>query len=169
MPEQVQPGTVSDGHGIVIAVTTVADYRNPTPAELAAGVRITYGLTPDGFALSRTFARVTSGRYTLKTALSYQGVETPALTLRYVYDNETPNPVQTALEPAGKDLYLYHALGYTNDHVFAATDKITEVVPITTVQSTAVPPTANSELAKQQIPDIRGEVASDVVVAAAVV
>lgn len=169
--EPVQKGQASDGRGIVLWIpgaAGVADTKNPTVAELTAPtvVRITYGLTPDGFDHGVDIAKITTGRYTLKQALTLDGIETDTVTIRYVYNRTTPTEVEEIFNTPGTDGTIVHILGYPNDHVIAAGTKVNAVIPVTTSVSTDVPPTANTELVKQQIPNIRGEVGREVEVVA---
>lgn len=166
--EPVQKGAAADGFGIVLWIPgadAIADVTAPTVTELAAGVRLTYGLTADGFAHAAEVAKITSSRYTLRQALTYDGVITDTVTLRYVYNRETPTEAETILSVEGTDGFLVHMLGYPNDHVIAASDKCNAVIPITTSISTDVPPTQNTELMKEQVPNVRGEVGREAVVA----
>ena len=169
--EPVQKGSPADGRGIVLWVPGadgIANVEAPTVSELtAAGVeRFTYGLTPDGFNHTADVAKITSGRYTLAQALTYDGVVTDTVTLRYVYNRTTPTDVESVLSTPGVDGFLVHILGYPNDHVIAAGDKINAIIPITTSISTDVPPAQNTELVKEQVPNVRGEVGREVAVVA---
>lgn len=166
--EAVQKGAAADGRGIVLWVPTIADTDNPTLAELTAtGVKkLTYGLTGDGFDLAVTINNITSTRYTLAQALKLEGTKDYTLTLRYVYNRETPTDAEVTLGTKGTEGFIAHILGYENGHVLEATDKINAIIPIRTATSTDVPPTANTELAKQMIPEIIGEVKTEVAIAA---
>ena len=168
MAESVQKGQAADGHGIVLWIPgadAIADVHAPTEAELALGERLTYGLTADGFNHAASVAKVESSRYTLAQALTYDGVVTDTVTLRYVYNREDPTDAETILSTPGEDGFLVHALGYPNGHELEAGDVINAIIPITTSISTDVPPTQNSELVKEQTPNVRGEVAREVTVA----
>lgn len=167
--EPVQKGAAADGHGIVLwipGVDAIADVNAPTLTELQLGVRLTYGLTADGFNHAADVAKVTSSRYTLAQALTYDGIITDTVTLRYVYNRQTPTEAETILSIPGEDGFLVHALGFPNDHVFADGDVINAVIPITTSIATDVPPTQNTELMKEQVPNVRAEVGREVTVAA---
>lgn len=165
--EEVQDGFAADGHGIVLWVESIADVFKPTAAEIAAGVRITYGLTPDGFSHDITINKVGSGRYTLENEIEYDGTEKHDVTLKYVYTRgTTPNEVQTLLGTAGVKGFLVHALGYPNGHQLAADDTVNAVIPVRTSKSKDVPATANTEATKEQKPNVTGRVALEVKIVA---
>ncbi|MEW2011418.1 hypothetical protein AB0300_18305 [Microbacterium sp. NPDC078814] len=167
MNEPVQKGTASDGHGIVVwlpgyegGAPTVADMNN------VANKRVTYGLTGDGFDLAVTINSITSTRYTLAQALKLEGTKDYTLTTRYVYNREEPTDAELVLGAKGTKGAFAQVLGYPNDHVFAAGDIINAIIPVRIGTSTDVPPTANTELAKQMIPEITGEVLTEVAIVA---
>lgn len=164
--EPVQDGAPADGHGIVIWAETLADPAAPTAAEVNGGTRITYGLTSDGFVHDVTINDMVRSRYTLDQELIGEGTKRHRVTTRYVYHRDTPNTVEGILGVKGTEGFLIHALGFPNDHVFEAGDKLNAVIPARVGTSTDVPPTSNSELAKQMIPEITGEVLQEVAVAA---
>lgn len=158
--EDIQRGTASDGHGIVLWVPTIEDLANPTVAELTAGTvkRITYGLTPDGFAHDTTVATITTGRFTLDQALELDGTVTDTVEVRWVYNRATPTVVETALGTPGVSGNLVKILGYRNDHVIDGDTKINAIIPVTTSIPRDVPPTQNSELVKVQKLNVTGKV-----------
>lgn len=165
--EVVQAGTASDGNGIVIwlpgyegGAPAVADMNN------IANKRVTYGLAGDGFDLAVTINSITATRYTLAQALKLEGTKDYTLTTRYVYNRETPTDAELVLGAKGTEGAFAQILGYPNDHVFEAGDKINAVIPVRIGTSTDVPPTANTELMKQMIPEITGEILSEVEVVA---
>lgn len=166
--EEVQESFGYDGMGVVLHCATIANPAAPTAAELAAGTPITYGLYgPTGYALETTINERTSTRYTLEQELSSEGTKKYKLTLLYVYNRETPTEVETILGTKGVSGYIVHALGYESGHVFAAGDKINDVVPIRTATSVDVPATANTDAHKQTMPSITGRVEQEVAVVAA--
>lgn len=169
MPEALQEGTLSDDHGIILWVDTI-DPDAPDVATLnaATNVRLTYGITADGFNLERTDQDATISRYTMKQILTKRGTTQYKLTVTYVYNRGTPT---VAEETLGKDAegtagYLVHVLGYENDHVFAADDKISHIIPVRITESSEGPRTANQELTKIVVPDITGLVREEVTVVA---
>lgn len=163
MNEPVQEGVASDGNGIVLVCAPFADIRRPTLAELTASstYRITYGLTTDGFDHQTDIAKITTGRWMLKQALSKDGVITDTVIFRYVYNRETPTEVEEMLGIPGVDYDIVVINGYPNGHVIDEDTKINVIIPITTSISKDVPPTTNTELAKEMSPNIRGEVARE--------
>lgn len=167
--EPVQSGTASDGKGIVIWAPTIADTDEPTVAELTGGTakRLTYGLTRDGFVLNVTINNITVGRYTLAQDLTLEGTKVYDLTTIYPYNRETPTDTEEILGAKGTEGYFVHILGYPNDHTIAAGTKVNAIVPVRIGTSTDTPPTQNTELTKQMIPEIIGEVKTEVSVVAA--
>lgn len=165
--EPVQAGTASDGHGIVI---WMPGYEGgvPTVADLTATAnkRLTYGLTGDGFDVAVTINSITSTRYTLAQALKLEGTKDYTVTTKYVYNRAEPTDAELVLGAKGTKGAFVHVLGYPNDHVFEAGDKINAIIPARIGSSTDIAPTANTELAKQMIPEIIGEVLTEVTVAA---
>lgn len=166
--EAWQSGFAADDHGIVLWVPTIADVHAPTVDELTASgvVRLTYGLTPDGFSHAPTVSKVTTGRYTSKQVVTYDGTITDEVTLRYVYNRENPTEVELAIGTPGVDGNIVHILGYPNDHIIDEGTVCNAVIPVTTSISTDVPATANTEAFKEQSPNVRGEVAREVEVVA---
>lgn len=166
--EPWQTGFAVDDRGIVLWVPAIADAFEPTVAELTASgvVRLTFGLTPDGFNHAPTVNKVTSGRYTSKQIITYDGTTSDELTLRYVYNRQTPTEVEEAIGMPGVEGNVVHILGYPNDHAIAAGTKVNAVIPVTTSLSVDVPATANTEAFKEQKPNVRGEVAREVAVVA---
>lgn len=165
--EPVQAGTASDGHGIVVwlpgyegGAPTVADMND------VANKRVTYGLTGDGFDLAVTINSITATRYTLAQALKLEGTKDFTLTTRYVYNREDPTDAELVMGAKGTEGAFAHVLGYPNDHTFAAGDKINAIIPVRIGTSTDVAPTANTELAKQMVPEIIGEILTEVTVVA---
>lgn len=167
MTEPVQAGTASDGNGIVVwlpgyegGIPTVEDMND------VANKRLTYGLTGDGFDVAVTINSITSTRYTLAQALKLEGTKDYTVTTKYVYDREEPTDAELVLGAKGTKGAFVHVLGYPNGHEFEAGDKLNAVIPARIASSTDIPPTANTELAKQMIPDIIGEVLTEVEIAA---
>lgn len=160
MNEPVQKGTPADGHGIVLAVPTIADLAKPTVAELTAATvkRATYGLAPDGFDWQTTIATITTGRFTLAQALQLDGTITDDLEVKWVYNRTTPTTTETLFGVPGVDTNIVVIYGYLNDHVIDASTKINGILPVTTSIPREVPPTANSELMKIQKLNVRGKV-----------
>ncbi len=164
MTEQVQRGTAADGHGIVLWAPTIADPKKPKLTELTGSsvVRLTYGLARDGFTHETEIATVTSGRYTLAQALQYDGTVTDNVTVKWVYNRETPTQVETTLGVPGVAGNIVHILGYPNDHVLAAGDKVNAVIPVETSIPKDIPPTENTELMKEQRLNVTGTVEREV-------
>lgn len=169
--ESVQQGFSANDHGVVLfvpGVDGILDPDAPTVDELTAAgvVKLTYGLTPDGYQLANTQNKITTGRYTMSQELTVDGTTSDALTLTYVYNRVNPTDVEAALGERGAEGFIVHALGYENDHVFAESDVINEVVPVRLSQAIAQSAAANAEPTKTQRPNITGRVAREAVVAA---
>lgn len=158
--ENVQRGVAADGHGIILWVPTIADLSAPKISELTANTvkKITYGLTPDGFAHDTTVSTINVGRFTLDQALEADGMITDTVEVRWVYNRETPTVVETALGTPGVEGNIVKILGYRNDHVIDADTKINAIIPVVTSVPRDVPPTANSELVKIQKLNVSGRV-----------
>lgn len=158
--EPVQKGTPADGHGIVLAVPTIANLAEPTVVELTAGTvkRATYGLATDGFDWQTAIAKITTGRYTLAQALQLDGVITDTVVVKWVYNRTTPTDVETLFGTPGTETNIVVIYGYPNDHVIDASTKINGIIPVTTSIPREVPPTTNSELMKIQDLNVSGKV-----------
>lgn len=165
--EDVQRGFAADGNGIVLFLESIEDPTAPTETEIAAGTRITYGLTPDGFNHTVEVATVTSGRYTLAQALTYDGVVTDNVEVTYVYNRENPTPVETLIGRQGVEGFIVHALGYPNDHELAAGDVVNAVIPVVTSIPRDNPPAQNTEATKTVRLNVTGAVGREVTIAAA--
>lgn len=164
--EEVQRGFAADNNGIVLWVPDIADPTRPTATEIAAGTRLTYGLTADGFQHTVEVATVTSGRYTLAQALTYDGVVTDSVEVTYVYNRETPTPVETLIGRQGEEGFIVHALGYPNDHELTTGDIVNAVIPVTTSIPRDNPPTANTEATKTVRLNVVGVVGREVAIVA---
>lgn len=166
--EDWQSGFAIDDRGIVLWVPVIAKTDAPTVAELTAAgvVRLTGGLTPDGFSHTPTVNKVTAGRYARKQTITYDGTVSDEVVVRYVYNRTTPTEVEEILGTPGVDGNIVHILGYPNDHTIAAGTKLNAVIPVTTSVSVDIPATANTEAFKETRPNVRGDVAREVAVAA---
>lgn len=164
--ETVAQGVVADGHGLVLFVPAIANPAAPTVTELSAvGVKkLTYSLTPDGFAHDTSVATVTSGRWTLAQALEYDGIITDTVEVTYVYTNTESDVARLTLTP-GIEGFIVKRLAIENGEAIVA-DQIVTVLPIKASIQRDVPPTQNSELAKIQKLNITGKVQRDVKVVA---
>jgi len=169
MAEEVQIGTSADDHGIALWIPAagLADPENPTAAELAAGIPLTYGLTPDGVNHTETVQTITTGRWTLGQAIELESRIDDTLELTYVYGRgQAVTDVQAVLGAKGTKGFFVKSLGYENGHVFAAGDVINAIIPGVVGTSRDVPPAANTELAKIVKINVSGKVYREVTVAA---
>ena len=164
--EEVQPGQVSDGHGLVLAVPAgvIQDRSAPTVAELTGPgvVALTYGLTADGFNHTVTTADITTSRYTLDQELTREGKATHAVSVKYVYENQASDVVRTTLVPGSK-WDIVHRLAVANEDAIA-NGQILDVIPIECGKSLKDVPTANTELTRSQKLNVIGKVELDAVV-----
>ncbi|UOQ60386.1 hypothetical protein MUN76_15360 [Leucobacter rhizosphaerae] len=164
--EEVQPGVAADGNGLVLWVPAIADPSAPKVSELtAAGVeKLTYGLTPDGFAHDTSVATITSGRYTLAQALELDGVITDTVEVKYVWEGTEDDGVRNVLTPGTKG-FIVKRMAVPNATAIAAAQMVT-VIPVQCSIQRDVPPAANTELQKIQKLNVVGEVQRDVAVVA---
>lgn len=164
--EEVQQGTAADGNGLVLFVPAIADPTAPTVTELTAVgvIPLTYGLAPDGFDHQTSVATITVGRYTLAQALELDGVITDTVVLKYVWQGTEDDVVRTALTPGTRG-YVVKRLAVPNGTPVAAEQLVT-IIPVQASIQTDVPPTANTELMKQQKLNITGVVQRDKAVVA---
>lgn len=164
--EEVQPGTAADGNGLVLWVPAIADPSKPKVTELTgSGVeKLTYGLTPDGFAHDTSVATITSGRYTLAQALELDGVITDTVEVKYVWQGTEEDGVRNVLTPGTKG-FIVKRMALPNATEVAA-DQLVTVIPVQCSIQRDVPPAANTELQKIQKLNVVGEVRRDVKVVA---
>ncbi len=164
--EEVQPGQVSDGHGLVLAVPfgVIKDRKKPTEEEMSGPgvVALTYGLTADGFVHTVTTADITTSRYTLDQELTREGKETHAVSLKYVYENKASDVVRTTMVP-GSRWDIVHRLGYENEERILD-GQILDVIPVECGKSLKDAPAANTELTRSQKLNVIGKVELDAVV-----
>lgn len=166
--EEVAPGIASDGHGLVLWVPEAGllDPSKPTVAELTDPevVPLTYSLTPDGFTHEVKVAQITSGRYTLSQALTYDGKETHSVEVKYVWTGTASDVARVTLEKGAKG-YIVHRLAVPNETEIAAA-QLVDVIPVQCSVQRKVPPTENTELQRVQSLNVIGRVHLDVPVVA---
>lgn len=160
--EAVPAGQASDGRGLVLFVTAMANTAVPKVTELSAVTTkpLTYSLVPDGFRHATTENVINSGRYTLKQILELPGTVTDTLEVQYVFDS----PAETALTE-GILGYIVHRLGVPNETAPAVGQKV-DVIPVRAGVQRKVAPTANTELQKVQKLFVTGPVQRDVALVA---
>lgn len=164
--ETVPAGQVSDGHGLVLFVPTIANPAAPTVAELTAGTvkQITYSITGDGYNHTTTVNTVTANRLTLAQALQYDGTVTDDLEITFAYTNTAGDVVRLALAQ-GTTGYIVERWAVANETAIAAAD-IVDVIPIKASIQRKNPPATNTELTRTQKLNVTGTVQRDVAVAA---
>ena len=162
--EAVAAGVPADGNGLVLWVPTIADPSAQKVSELTAGTvkPLTYALAPDGFDHQTSVAVITSGRYTLAQAIESEGVITDTVEVKYVHKNDLSDVASTTLTP-GTSGFVVVRLGVPNETAVTAAQKVT-VIPVKCGVRRQVPPTANTELMKQQKLLVSGTVHRDVAV-----
>jgi hypothetical protein len=165
--EEVPPGTVSDGNGLVLFVPTIVDPANPTVAELTATgvVKLTYSITGDGYNHTVTSNSVTANRLTLRNQITYDGTEVDDLSITYVYTNTDADVVRIAL-PQGTTGYIVERWAVANE-VAVAASQIVDVLPINAGLPIKNAPATNTELTRTQRLNVTGKVHRDVEVAGA--
>jgi len=163
--EEVPPGQVSDGYGLVLFVPTIANPAAPTAAELAAGTKLTYSITGDGYNHTVTINTVTVNRLTLRQSLEYDGTISDTLEITYAYTN-TDSDVARIVLAEGTTGYIVERWAVANDAPIAAAD-IVDVIPIKASVQRKNAPTTNAELTRTQKLNVTGTVQRDVAVAAA--
>lgn len=164
--EEVQPGKAADGNGLVLWVPAIADPAKPKVSELTAASveKLTYGLTPDGFAHDTTVATITSGRYTLAQALETDGKITDTVEVKYVWEGTDDDGVRNVLTPGTKG-FIVKRMAIANE-VDIAADQLVTVIPVQCSIQRDVPPAENTELQKIQKLNVIGKVERDVKVVA---
>jgi hypothetical protein len=165
MLETVPAGQVSDGHGLVLFVPTIADPSTPTVAELTAGTvkKITYSITGDGYTHGVTVNTVTASRLTLAQAIQYDGTVTDDLEITYVYTNTAGDVIRLAL-PQGTTGFIVERWAVANEEDIEA-GQIVDVIPIQASLSRKNAPATNTELTRTQKLNVTGPVYRDVEVA----
>jgi len=164
--EQVQKGTASDGNGLVLWVPAIADPSKPKLSELTAAsvVKLTYGLTPDGFAHDTSVATITSGRFTLKQVIEADGKITDTVEVKYVWQGTEDDIVRTTLT-YNTEGFIVKRLAVANEVAIEA-DQLVTVIPVRCGLIRDVPPAENTELMKIQKLNVIGTVERDVKVVA---
>ncbi|WP_460801476.1 phage tail tube protein [Microbacterium sp. GXF6406] len=144
--EAVAPGVVTDGTGLVLFVPAIADVNAPTVEELTAtGVKkLTYSLTPDGFAHETTVATSTSGRFTLEQALEQEGTITDSVEITYVTTEDDEQDIARVALERGTTGFIVKRIAVSNALDIAADQRVT-VLPIRAGVQRDVAPAANEE------------------------
>lgn len=164
--EKVQRGVAADGNGLVLATPAIADPSKPKESELTgSGVeKLTYGLTPDGFAHDTAVAVITSGRFMLQQVIEADGKITDTVEVKYVWEGTEEDVVRNTLIP-GTELFIVKRLTVGNEVPIAAGQLVT-VIPVRCGLIRDVPPAENTELQKIQKLNVIGPVQRDVKIVA---
>ena len=165
--EEVPPGTVSDGNGLVLFVPTIADPSAPKVSELTASgvVKLTYSITGDGYNHTVTSNSVTANRLTLRNQITYDGTEVDDLSITYVYTNTDSDVVRIAL-PQGTTGFIVERWAVANE-VNVAAEQLVDVLPINAGLPIKNAPATNTELTRTQRLNVTGKVHRDVEVVTA--
>lgn len=122
---EIPPPAVDQlGHLLIIWVpkSGMADPLKPKVAELKAGKRITYSLTPDGWQPTGDQEITKDERLTLEQDLESFGKKTKGLSLKYV-DSDDPNSAAVLLEE-GLEGYFFERRKELNRADIAAGQKV---------------------------------------------
>jgi hypothetical protein len=146
------PGSVdTDGTLLVLIVPEdgLADPRNPKLSELTATTvkRITYSLTPDGWAHTTNEDSGTDDRLTLPTSFESRGKVTDSLEVGYVYgaEDDVADPL---LVPGFRGFAV--ARYAVENSVDLAADQEVDVIPFEAGVKRRNPPAANAKWSKTQ-------------------
>lgn len=163
----IAPGQVSDGHGLVLWVPAIEDPKNPKLSELTASgvVDLTYNLFGDGFEHKSEVTKNTSSRYTLAQELEFEGTEKDSITIKYPYKATDDDLVRTSLV-RGTEGFVVERLGLPKATPLAADQLLSIVAPVRCGKQREIPRTKNTEIGKIQDLLPIGTVETDVKVAA---
>jgi hypothetical protein len=162
--ETPQPSVASDDNWLVLWVPTIADTDAPTDAELLAGTKITYSLTPDGWNPSQSQATIADNRLTLGQALERPGRKTKSLTVKYVSGSEDDVAADVLVE--GTEGNIVVRRGVPNGTAVAAGQKVT-IWPVKCGEQIENPPVENGVDTSSQTLFVTGVVKPRVAVVAA--
>lgn len=162
----VAPGQVSDGHGLVLWVPSIADPKAPTVAELTGSgvIDLTYKLFGDGFDHQSEVTKFETTRYTLRQTLENEGTEKDTITLKYPYRGTQDDVVRLALQRYTEG-FVVERLNLPKGEAIAADQLLSVVAPVRCGKQREIPRTKNTEVGKIQDLLPRGTVETDVKVA----
>lgn len=152
MTTETAPGAVdTDGTLLILIVPEngLANPAAPTLSELTAGTvkRITYSLTPDGWAHTTNEDSGTDDRLTLPTVFESRGKVTDSVELTYVYGSED-DVVDPLLVPGFKGFIVPRYA--VENAVDLAADQEVDVIPFEAGVKRKNPPAANAKWTKTQ-------------------
>jgi hypothetical protein len=147
-----------DGTRTVSFLSAVAAPAAVTAVEATAGQVISCYLTGDGWAPSGDQATVTDDRWCSSQTFELPGRKTKSLTLRYVFNLDTPadDVARIALAEGAKG-YLLNRLQVDSDDAYAIGDWY-ELWPVTMGEPMVLPAEANAVDRIEQKAFVTGEV-----------
>lgn len=149
MPLESTPaGIASDGNGLLVFATTIADTSAPTVVAFNAGTKLTYSITADGYSHTVNENTVTANRLTLAQTLQYAGTITDEIELTYAVKYIAGDVARLLLVP-GTTGYLIERWGIANSTAGAAAQLVT-VIPVTAGIQRPNAPVSNQELTMSQ-------------------
>ncbi|MDQ5863192.1 MAG: hypothetical protein M3536_13125 [Actinomycetota bacterium] len=167
MALETTPGSVATDGNLSLWFVPYGGAVNPaSKAVLDAGTtkRITYSLTPDGFAHTIDEATIEDGRLTLKQMLQQAGTITDNLELSYVY-GATDDVARVALAADAKGWIVARYAVDNAAAVTVTTDKV-DILPIKAGVQRKSAPARNAVFTITQKQFITGTVLRDQVVVA---
>jgi hypothetical protein len=161
------PGSVATDGNLTLWFVPLVDGQNPASKAVLDAVttkRITYSLTPDGFAHTIDEATIEDGRLTLRQALQAAGTVTDNLELSYVYGAED-DVARVALTEGAKGSIVARYAVPNETAVTAATDTV-DIIPIRCGVQRKSAPARNAVFTIMQKQFVIGTVLRDVAVVA---
>lgn len=167
MALEVTPGSVATDGNLSLWFVPYEAATNPASKAILDGAtakRITYSLTPDGFAHTTDEATIEDGRLTLKQVLQQAGVVTDSLELHYVY-GAADDVARVALAEGAKGWIVVRYAVDNAAAVTVATDKV-DILPIRCGVQRKSAPARNATFTIMQKQFITGTVLRDQAVVA---
>lgn len=167
MALEATPGSVATDGNLSLWFVPYGVSTNPASKAILDGAtakRITYSLTPDGFAHTTDEATIEDGRLTLKQALQAAGTVTDNLELSYVY-GASDDVARVALTETTKGWVVARYAVDNAAAVTVTTDKV-DILPIRCGVQKKSAPARNATFVIMQKQFITGTVLRDQVVVA---
>lgn len=161
------PGSVATDGNLSLWFVPFGESTNPASKAILDGVtakRITYSLTPDGFAHTIDEATIEDGRLTLRQALQAAGTVTDNLELSYVYGADD-DVARVALTEGVKG-WIVARYAVPNETAVTITTQSVDVLPIRAGVQRKSAPARNAVFTIMQKQFITGTVLRDQVVVA---
>lgn len=167
MALEATPGSVATDGNLSLWFVPYGVSTDPASKVVLDGAttkRITYSLTPEGFAHSIDEATIEDGRLTLKQVLQQAGTVTDNLELSYVY-GATDDVARVALTEGAEGWIVARYAVPNGDAVTATTQKV-DILPIRCGVQRKSAPTRNATFTIVQKQFVTGTVLRDQVVVA---